>query len=75
MSLKQTATFDVPEYDPDRMGSYRPRIKPEQLRRLWVLKQHTDKPMTLMVAEALERYFSKYWKGGDDVHELGNNDP
>ena len=70
----QTAAFDMAEYDPDRTGNYRPRIKPEHLRWLWVLRQRTDKPMTLMVAEALERYFEDYWKGGENRHELETDD-
>ena len=40
----QTAAFDVPEYEPRRIGYYRPRILPHHLRRLWLEKQRTKKP-------------------------------
>ena len=60
----QTATFDVAEFEMKREGSYRPRISPEHLRSLWLLKQRTKKPITALVAEALDFYFghsvSKY---------------
>ena len=53
----QTAAFEVPEYEPRRIGYYRPRILPCHLRRLWLEKQRTKKPMTKLVAEALDEYF------------------
>ena len=53
----QTGVFGVPEYEPKRVGSYRPRIAPEHLRRLWLEKQRTQKPMTKLVADALDEYF------------------
>ena len=56
--LTQTAAFNVPEYDIKRMGYYRPRILPEHLRRLWLEKQRTRKPMTKMIAEAIDEYFA-----------------
>ena len=55
----QTATFDVPEYEVRRVGTYRPRILPQHLRRLWLEKQRTNKPMTRLVAEALDEYFAR----------------
>ena len=54
----QTAAFSVPDYDIKRMGYYRPRILPEHLRRLWLEKQRTRKPMTRLIAEALDEYFA-----------------
>ena len=54
----QTGAFDVPEYEPKRIGYYRPRILPNHLRRLWLEKQRTKKPMTKLVAEALDEYFN-----------------
>lgn len=54
----QTAVFGVPEYEPKRDGTYRPKISPEHLRRLWLEKQCTQKPMTRLVAEALDEYFA-----------------
>jgi len=40
------------------MGYYRPRILPEHLRRLWLEKQRTRKPMTRLIAEAIDEYFA-----------------
>ena len=54
----QTAAFGLPEYEPQRDGTYRPRILPEDLRRLWLEKQRTHKPMTRLIAEALDEYFA-----------------
>ena len=53
----QTAAFNIPEYEPRWAGHYRPRIFPRHLRRLWQEKQRTKKPMTRLVAEALDEYF------------------
>lgn len=55
----QTAAFNVPEYEPRRVGYYRPRILPHHLRRLWLEKQRTRKPMTQLIAEALNEYFER----------------
>ena len=55
----QTAAFDVPEYEPRRIGYYRPRILPHHLRRLWLEKQRTKKPMTKLVDDALDEYFNR----------------
>ncbi len=55
----QTAAFNVPEYEPRREGRYRPSILPRQLRRLWLEKQRVHKPMTRLVAEALDEYFER----------------
>ena len=55
----QTAAFNLPEYEPRRVGCYRPRILPHHLRRLWLEKQRTEKPMTQLVAEALDVYFQR----------------
>ncbi len=56
----QTAVFGVPEYEPKREGTYRPKIGPKHLRRLWLEKQRTRKPMTRLVAEALDEYFAEH---------------
>jgi hypothetical protein len=55
----QTAVFGVPEYEPRREGTYRPKIGSKHLRRLWLEKQRTRKPMTRLVAEALDEYFAQ----------------
>ena len=53
----QTAAFDVPEYEPRRVGDYRPRINPRHLRRLWLEKQRIKKPITKLIDKALVQYF------------------
>jgi len=55
----QTAVFGVPEYELKRAGTYRPKISPKHLRHLWLEKQRTRKPMTRLVAEALDEYFAE----------------
>jgi hypothetical protein len=54
----QTSAFSVPEYEPKGVSSYRPRIYPHHLRRLWMEKQLRRKPMTRLIAEALDEYFA-----------------
>ena len=66
MKKIQTAAFGVPEYDMQREGTYRPRILPEHLRRLWKRKLQSGKPITELVAEALDNYFENQ-KGGEKV--------
>jgi predicted DNA-binding protein len=63
MKHVQTAAFGLPEYEPRRNKGYRPRISPEQLRRLKEEKQRIDKPMTQIVADALELYFENIERG------------
>lgn len=55
----QTAAFGVPEYEMKRVGDYKPRIFPEHLLRLKALKQQTQKPITKLIAEALDLYFKR----------------
>ena len=55
----QTAAFDVPEYEPRRIGYYRPRILPHHLRRLWLEKKRTKKSMTKLIDDALDEYFDR----------------
>ena len=59
MKKIQSAAFGVPEYDMTREGTYRPRISPEHLRRLWKMKRESGKPITILVAEALDCYFKE----------------
>ena len=63
MKQIQTAAFGLPEYEPESEGSYRPRISPEHLRQLWLEKQRTCKPITKLVAEALDFYFEHAERG------------
>ena len=58
----QTAAFDVPEFKPRRIGYYRPRILPHHLRRLWLEKKLTKKPMTKLIDDALDEYFRRRQK-------------
>ena len=60
----QTAAFAVLEYEMKWEGTYRPCISPEHLRRLWLLKQDTGKPITQLVADALDYYF-EHKEGGE----------
>ena len=53
----QTAAFGVHEYEMKWEGTYRPRISPEQLRRLWIAKQRTGQPITKLVEDAIDLYF------------------
>ena len=53
----RNAAIGAPEYEPERVGSYRPKIFPRHLRRLWLEKQRTRKPMTRLIAMALDDYF------------------
>jgi len=55
----QTSAFGVPEYEIKPGGAYKPRISPEHLFKLWQLKQTTKKPITKLVAEALDLYLTK----------------
>ena len=57
MSKIQTTAFGVSGYEMRWEGTYRPRISSEHLRRLWKRKQYTGKPITELVAEALDNYF------------------
>jgi hypothetical protein len=59
----QTAVFGAPEYEPQCRGVYRPRISPKHLSRLWIEKRRTKKPMSKIVAEALDLYF-EHEEGG-----------
>lgn len=61
----QTAVFGAPEYEMKREGTYRPRISPEHLRNLWLEKQRSKKPITKIVAEALDFYFDNR-EGGEN---------
>ena len=57
MKLIQTATLGVPEFEMKPQANYRPRISAEHLSLLWLLRQRTKKPITKLVAEALDAYF------------------
>jgi hypothetical protein len=62
----QTACFGVPEYEMLSQFNYRPPIGYKHMRRLWLLKQQTGKPITQLVAEALDCYFESIGEGGEN---------
>jgi len=68
----QTAFLGVPECEVVAKFSYRPRIGSEHMRKLWVLKRRRKKPITQLVAEALDVYFATIEKGGES-NELSEN--
>ncbi|MBU1000283.1 hypothetical protein KKE78_02730 [Patescibacteria group bacterium] len=67
--LIQTATFGVPEFEMKPQANYKPRISAEHLCLLWALKRKTKKPITKLVAEALDSYLKdadwNFRKGGE----------
>ena len=60
----QTAFLGVAECEVVAEFSYRPRIGSEHMQKLWVLKLRRKKPITQLVAEALDTYFDTYGEGG-----------
>jgi len=67
--LIQTATFGVEEFEMKPEANYKPRISAEHLCLLWALKRKTKKPITKLVAEALDSYLENadwnFGKGGE----------
>ena len=64
MKKIQTAAFGMPEHEMRWEGKYRPRISPEHLHSLWMMKQQSGKPIAKLVEDALEQYFENQ-KGGE----------
>ena len=58
----QTSTFNVPEYEVVHGAVYRPRLSLKHLRYLRQIKRHTGKPISKLVAEAIDTYLEQ-WKG------------
>jgi hypothetical protein len=73
MKQIQTATLEVAEYEVQRHSCYSPRIRPDQVRLLWLLKQKTRKPMTVHVREALESYLHEQLAGQTPTREGGDH--
>jgi hypothetical protein len=67
--LFQTGAFGVPEFEMKPQANYRPRISPEHLSLLWALKRKTKRPITKLVAEAIDLYLEEanrnFRKGGE----------
>ena len=65
----QTAILGSPEFEIKPEANYRPRISAEHLCLLWLLKRNTGKPITKLVAEAIDLYLEAVdWqtkKGGE----------
>ena len=57
MKQTQTAAFGIPEYELQRSEVYRPRISFKRMRRLRIIRKQSGKPITRLVAEALDKYF------------------
>lgn len=66
----QTAILGVPEFEIKLQANYKPRVSAEHLCLLWLLKRNTGKPITELVAEAIDLYFKTInWsteKGGEN---------
>jgi DNA-binding protein Fis len=57
-----------------RQANYRSRIFVEHLCLLWLLKQKTKKPITELVAEALDGYFENVdWQNEGGVGDKSSN--
>jgi len=63
MNTNQKLVIDNQEYDAKREGTSKPRIAPEHLRKLWLMKQQTGNPITQLVSEALDLYFEVLERG------------
>jgi hypothetical protein len=63
MKTNQTSKTKAIQFDTEREGTYKPRISSEHLRRLWLIKQRTGKPITELVAKALDFYFENEERG------------
>lgn len=65
----QTAILGEPEFEVKPQANYKPRISAEHLCLLWLLKRNTGKPITKLVAEAIDLYLKRVdWqikKGGE----------
>jgi hypothetical protein len=66
----QTAILGAPEFEVKPQASYKPRISADHLCLLWLLKRNTGKPITRLVAEAIDLYLKTVnWptkKGGEN---------
>jgi hypothetical protein len=63
MSTSQKLVIKNKKFDAMREGTYKPRIAPEHLRKLWLRKQQTRKAITQLVSEALDLYFEREERG------------
>ena len=48
--------LNVPEFEYKPQANYKPRVSVEHLCLLWVVKRNTGKPITKLVAEAIDLY-------------------
>ena len=63
MKVNQKSKIRKVEFDTKREGTYKPKIAPEHLRKLWLRKQQIGKPITELIAEALDFYFENEERG------------
>jgi hypothetical protein len=63
MNTSKKSKTSTQTYNPKREGTYKPRISPNHLRALWLMKQKTGKPITELVSDALNIYFEINGKG------------
>ncbi len=65
----QTAILGSPEFEIKPEANYKPRVSAEHLCLLWLLKRKTGRPITKLVAEAIDLYLKTVdWqikKGGE----------
>ena len=52
----QTAMLNIPEFEYKPQANYKPRVSADHLCLLWVVKKNTGKPITKLVAEAIDLY-------------------
>jgi hypothetical protein len=52
----QTAILNVPEFEYKPQANYKPRVSARHLCLLWELKRNTGKPISKLVAEAIDLY-------------------
>lgn len=64
----QTAILGAPEFEIRPQANYKPRVSAEHLCLLWLLKRNTGKPITKLIAEAIDLYLKTVnceMKGGE----------
>ncbi|MFC1711176.1 hypothetical protein ACFLZ1_01175 [Patescibacteria group bacterium] len=64
----QTAILNIPEFEYKPQANYKPRVSAKHLCQLWAVKRNTGKPITKLVAEAIDLYLktvSLPKEGGD----------
>lgn len=55
----------------DDENCYRPKIHSERIRQLYMIKQETGVPMTVLLDRAIEAYVTNYWQKSEDGNARG----